>query len=154
MCTSYRPPDCPLACFEDFLKPSTIQALTKGKPIVILDDLNCNMLVDCPENKALSETAAELNLEQIITAPTRITDTSESLINVILVFSPMLIRNSGVLATPISDHLPVYVSLKMKTTKPQPSYITVRSYENYVPNVFTANLAAKSDNLLSVFNCV
>ena len=31
---------------------------------------------------------------------------------------------NGVLVTPISDHLPFCVSLKIKSTKPKPSYIT------------------------------
>ena len=84
------------------------------------------MLVDCRENKALSKTAAELNLEKISTAQLESADTSESL-EVTSVSSPTLIRNSGVLATLISDHLPIYASLEIKSTNPKPSYVTDRS---------------------------
>ena len=54
ICISYRPPDCPLSFFEELLKPNYIQALTMNKPIVVLGDLNCNVLKESQESKALS----------------------------------------------------------------------------------------------------
>ena len=42
--------------------------------------------------------------------------------------------------------------LRLKLPKPQPCYITVRSYKNYEPALFAADLASKSDQLLSVFS--
>ena len=53
----------------------------------------------------------------------------------------------------ISDHLPVFVELKVKAPKPSPHYITARSYKNYEPGAFTADLANQSDQLLSIFSC-
>ena len=94
-----------------------------NKPIVVLGDLNCNVLKESPESKALSNFLSETNLKQIIATPTRITDTCESLIDVILVSSPDLVHARGVINTPISDHLPVYVELKLKLPKPPPRYI-------------------------------
>ena len=151
ICISYRPPDCLLSCFEELLKPSYIQALTMNKPIAVLGDLNCNVLKESPESKALSNFLSETNLKQIITTPTRITDTCESLIDVILVSSPDLVHARGVSNTPISDHLPVYVELKLKLPKPPPCYISTRSYKHYNPDLFTADLATKSDKFLSIF---
>ena len=86
------------------------------------------MLKNGPDNKALADVSSELNLSQIIKSPTRITYTCQSLIDIILVSFPSLIRYIGVLDTPISDHLPVYVLLKLKRPKTSPSYITARSY--------------------------
>ena len=113
ICISFRPPDCPLSCFEELLKPSYIKALTTNKPITVLGDLNCNVLKESPESKALSNFLSETNLKQIIITPTRITDTCESLVDVILVSSPDLVHAYGVINTPISDHLPVYVELEL-----------------------------------------
>ena len=63
------------------------------------------------------------------------------------------VRRSGVLNTTISDHLPVYVELKLKSPKPSPYYITVRSYKNYSPSLFIADLASnQSHSLLSIFH--
>ena len=100
----------------------------------------------------MSNFLSETNLRQIITTPTRITDTCESLIDVILVSSPDLVHARGVSNTPISDHLPVYVELKLKLPKPPPCYISTRSYKHYNPDLFTADLATKSDKFLSIFS--
>ena len=138
ICISYRPPDCPFSCFEKLLKPSYIQALTMNKPITVLGDLNCNVLKENPERGTLSNFFSE-NLKQIITTPTRITDTCEPPIDVILVSSPDLVHARGVTNTPISDHLPVYVELKLKLPKPPPCYISTWSYKHYNPGLFTAD---------------
>ncbi len=83
-CVCYRPPDCPLDCFENSLKPQYVHALSMRKSIIILGDLNCNMLdTTRREFKSLTEMTSELNLKQIIESPTRITDISQSLIDVI-----------------------------------------------------------------------
>ena len=135
VCASYRPPDSPLPSFEVLLKPSYIQALTLCKPIVILGDLNCNVLSENSESKALASFMSDVNLSQVITTPTRTTDASSSLIDVILVSNPNIISENGVLNTPISDHLPVFETLKLKLPKPPPPcyIIAVRSYKKYDP---------------------
>lgn len=93
VCVTYRPDDSPLSSFEDILKPNYIQAALLNKPIVILGDLNCDCLrVSRPESKALQCFSDELNLSQLIKSPTRITDTTESLLDVILVSSPTLVE--------------------------------------------------------------
>ena len=56
-----------------------------NKPIFILRDMNCNLFKDFPEKRAITDLCNDLNLKQIIKEPTRITDTSQSLIDVILV---------------------------------------------------------------------
>ena len=135
ICVTYRPPDCALNCFEDYFKPNYIQALTISisQPIFILGDVNCDMLHEGPNKKALFELATELNLKQIIEEPTRITDATQSLIDVILA-----LQESGVLNCTISDHLPVYIILKLKAPKIPLSYITTRSYKCYNPSNFSA----------------
>ena len=123
ICVSYRPPDCPLDCFENLLKPNYIQALVLCKPISVLGDLNCNMLKDNREQKALSDVSRELNRTLVINTPTRITNNCQSLIDVICTSSPSLLRNSGVLNIPISDHLPVLATLKLKPPNKSPYVI-------------------------------
>ena len=123
-----------MVCFESFFKPNYIQALLYGKPILILGDLNCNLLQTNREQKALKDVSTELNLTQIINDPTRITNTCHSLIDVILISSSKLVRESGVLNNPISDHLPVYAILKLRPPKKVSSFVTVRSYKHYNPH--------------------
>ena len=154
VCTTYRPDDCPLSAFEDTLKPTYMQALTLNKPIVILGDLNCDLRKACAESRALNNFSSEMNLQQLIKHPTRITAaTTKPLLDVILVSCPQSVRGSGVINYSISDHLPVFLELKVKEPKPSPHYITARSYKNYEPGAFTADLANQSDQLLSIFSC-
>ena len=103
ICVTYRPPDCALNCFEDHFKPNYIQVLTTrmNQPIFVLGDLNCNMLHDGPDRKAHVEVSTELNLQQIIKKPTRITDTTQSLIDVILVSNTASVLESSVLNSAI-----------------------------------------------------
>ena len=89
---------------------------------------------------------------QLITTPTRITDTSESLIDVIITSTSHLVNESGVMDTIISDHLPVYAVLNMKPPKPQPQYILTRSYKDYDGERFTAHLVSRSEELVSIFS--
>lgn len=93
----------------------------------------------------------ELNLSQLIKSPTRITDTTESLLDVILVSSSTLVRRSGVINLPISDHLPVFVELKLKLPKATQQSITTRSHKNYCTSLFTTDLARKANRLLTIF---
>ena len=129
-----------------------VQALLLNKPIFILGDLNCNVIKDCPENTALGNFMFQMNLNQLITKPTRFTDTSESLIGVIITPASHLVDESGVMDTIISDHLPVYEALNMKLPKPPPQYITTRSYKDYDGERFTAHLASRSQELISIFS--
>ena len=152
ICVTYRPPDTSLNCFKDLLKPNYVQALTLNKQILVLGDLNCNMLENSQERRVLTNFSTELNLTQIIKTPTRITATSQTLIDVILVSSTALVLESGVINTSISDHLPVYVLLKLKAPKMPASYITTRSYKNYNPSLFYSDLVTKSDRLLSILS--
>ena len=151
ICVTYRPPDCPLNCIQDDFRQNYVRALSMNKPIFILGDLNCNLLKDCPEKRAITDLCNDLNLKQIIKEPTGITDTSQTLIDVILVSTEAVVLESGVLDSTISDHFPIYVSTKLKVPKTPPTYITARSYKNYDPTAFSFDLATKSDRLLSIF---
>ena len=47
-----------------------------------------------------------------------------------------LVAESGVMENHISDHYLIFTVLKLKLPKPQPTFITVRSYKHYDRNVF------------------
>lgn len=132
-----------------------MQALTLNKPFVILGHLNCDLRKVCMESRVLNNFFSEMNLQQLIKHPTRITGTTKSLLDVILVSCPQSVCGSSVINFSMSDHLPVFVELKVKAPKPSPHYmyITAHSYKNYGPGAFTADLANQSDQLLSIFSC-
>ena len=113
---TYRPEDYPFSSFDEVLKPNYIQALLLKKPILISGDLNCLIWI-CSEFKALEKLYSEMNLISQLGSQKN----TESLLDVILVKPNTLVRDSGVLHWPISDHSIVFVKLKVKTPKPPPS---------------------------------
>ena len=131
VCVAYRPPNCPVTCFMDDLFPNYLQALTYGKDIFLRGDLNCNMLKDIPESRALRELSTCLNLSQLITSPTRVTERSSSLIDVIMTSNSSSIMENGTLDVHLSDHYLVFSVLSLKIPEPAPVYITARNYKNY-----------------------
>ena len=74
LCVVYHPPDCEITCLEEYLTPSIIEALLYGKDIIIMGDLNCDLLSNKPESQVLKDLCTMLNLSQIISKPTRVTN--------------------------------------------------------------------------------
>ena len=76
------------------------------------------------------------NLKQLINQPTRITQTSRTLIDLIFSTMPEL-HVSGVLLIGFSDHLPIYGIRKLhRVPLPPPRMIEIRNYEHYDPALF------------------
>ena len=131
----------PVSCFVDDFMDKYSQALTLGKNIIVAADLNCDMLKPrSPEAVALQDLCDSVNLTQLIKDPTRVTETSSTLIDVIMTSSTDLVERSDVLKSHISDHYLVYAFLKLKISKPPPSYMKVRSYKNYDSQCFVSDL--------------
>ena len=82
-----------------------------------------------------------MNAHQLIDKPTRVTATSRSLLDVVLVSNKDIVLTSGVLDLTISDHYLVYVVLDMKLPKLPPTYITTRSFKNYTADQFSSDIA-------------
>ena len=114
---TYRPEDYPFSSFDEVLKPNYIQALLLKKPILISGDLN-GLIWICSEFKAFTPKWTWYNSLKSQLGSQKNT---ESLLDVILVKPNTLVRDSGVLHWPISDHSIVFVKLKVKTPKPPPS---------------------------------
>ena len=108
-------PNCPTTCFVQDFGPGYAKALSYNIDIMICGDLNCNMLsTDNPETRALSSFCTSINLTQLVSNPTRVTHTSLSLFDVILVTNPRTVESSEVLQSTISDHYIVVETGKSK----------------------------------------
>jgi hypothetical protein len=89
------PPDCPVSCIRNELKPRYTEALLLGKQIVVMG-VNCNLLkTSCPEAKALLDTCSELQLVQLIKYSTR-TASDTRLLDVIIISPSSKIESSVV----------------------------------------------------------
>ena len=151
ICTVYRPPSTPLNFIDD-LANSLIESLLSGLDVIILGDLNCNLLQDNAESRALNDFCSTFNLTQLINQPTRATENGESLIDVVMTTNEKLIASNDVLMSTISDHNLVYISLKLKKPRIKPCYVTIRSYTNYSADNFLRDLSYAPFHIISLFD--
>ena len=149
ICTVYRPPSTPLNFIDD-LANSLIESLLSGLDVIILGDLNCNLLQDNAESRALNDFCSTFNLTQLINKPTRATENGESLIDVVMTTNEKLIASNDVLMSTISDHNLVYISLKLKKPRIKPCYVTIRSYTNYSADNFLRDLSYAPFHIISL----
>ena len=70
------------------------------------------------EAVALQDLCDSVNLTQLIKESTRLTETSSTLIDVIMTSGIDLVERSGVLKSHINDYYLVYALLKLKISKP------------------------------------
>ena len=106
------------------------------------------------ESKALTNFCKSFNLSQLIKAPTRITEETESLIDVIISPSPKQIKHSDVVHCSISDHDLIYAILELKKPRSKPVYITTRSFKHYNAPSFAYDISQVPWNIVEIFDDV
>ena len=142
ICNVYRPPSTPIKHCIDIMSNCFMDVFLSNLDIVILGDLNCNLMCSINSDaNLLREFMSIFNLNQLINKPTRITDLSQSLIDVIMTNNNSLVSFHDVLSCSISDHDLVYAVLSLKTPRAKPKYISTRTYKNCNPGKFLDDLA-------------
>ena len=150
-CTVYRPPNSPMTFLED-LNSALVDSFLSGLEIIILGDLNCNLIGNCPDGRALLDFCSTFNLTQLVKVPTRVTETSQTLIDVALTTNTSIINTCEVKSCTINDHSMVCLTLKLKAPRPRCKYITTRSYKNYGHNNFIQDLTYAPFHMVSFFD--
>ena len=111
----YRPPQSKEKEFlNDYSKLNEILGQQKDKEIVIGIDHNMDFLKASrhTNTQKFMEYNLEINMLPVITKPTRITDTSATLIDNILISSKLQkAYHSGIIISDMSDHLPTVIKL-------------------------------------------
>ena len=113
--------------------------------VIILGNLNTNMMSNSkfPKNDKheLLNFSGTFDLTQLIKEPTRITDTSRTLIDLIFVNNDHRVVKSGVIPVLLSDHYLVFCILKAGVfIKAQLRSFEYRSYKNFDANLFNDEL--------------
>ena len=126
--------------FLDDLTRVFIDSLLRGLHIFVIGDLNCNLLSDDYESRAFLDFCTTFNITQLINSLTRITESSQSLIDVIMTTNKEIVTSSGVLTSSISDHNLIYLLLDLKVPRARPFYVSIRSYKKYNPTKFLEDL--------------
>ena len=150
VCTTNRPPNTPLSYFDSDLTENFIYASSFNVPIYLLGDLNCRLEdSNNPEAKALINFCGSYKLSILITTPTRVTETSKSILDVILASDTKQVMENS-----ISDHDLVYVTLRLKKARSKPVYITTRSFKHYSPVDFNSDVSLAPWSIVNVFDNV
>ena len=155
VCTTYRPPDASLSCFDSDLTENFIYASSFNVPIYLLGDLNCRLEnSNDPGANVLVNFCRSYNLSILINTPTRVTETSKSILDVILASDTRQVQTATVMESSISDHDLVYVTLKLKKARAKPVYITTRSFKHYSPVDFSNDVSLAPWSIVDVFDDV
>ena len=123
---TYRPPN-DIDFFTHFDNISSRACLETNKSLILIGDFNCNTLAPNSQNsKLLFATTNELRLTQLVADPTRITENSRTIID--LIFSSDQLNASGATVTPcsLSDHHIVSCQVNIKPPRPPQRFVHSR----------------------------
>ena len=118
----------------------------------ILGDLNCNLLKpEAPDCKVLGNFCSSYNLTQLIEEPTRVTEQTSLLLDIILVSDIKQVRESFVMHSSVSDHDLVCLTLRLKKPHPKSVCINIRSFNHYNPESFYNDVSQAPWSVIDVF---
>lgn len=105
--------------------------------IFFLGDINIDQLhVNC-----FAQCMSSYEFTQVVNEPTRVTNISQTLIDVIFVNNPEWVLNVGTINSDlISDHRMVYCKLTVELPRAKPKIITYRDFNKFSNNDFLADL--------------
>ena len=136
--TVYRPPSAPISFLNSFTKVLD-HTWIRRKNIILLGDFNINLYNN---NSKLNEgdeislvrqfknILYQFGLKNLITDPTRVTESSKTLIDIIVSTIPQKSICSGTYDPCISDHNLVYTVVDLKTPKPKPFIKIIHNYKD------------------------
>ena len=115
LCYVYRPPSA-TSDWTDQVEQSLAEANTENKEIILSGDLNFNILNKTGYVKAWLQKTENLIFSQLVLSPTRVTDSSKTIIDHDYSNVPDNIVSVSVPRYSISDHYPVCVTRKLSNS--------------------------------------
>ena len=129
----YRPPD--FDGFYDIFQPILERISVNRKNVIITGDFNSNMLDNSGNCKKFKDLLQLTGFNNIIKSPTRVTENSSTVIDLICTNNSTKIVSSGVIDICIADHKFIYSSFKLiKSRNPPPIIKDVKSYKGVKEN--------------------
>ena len=132
---------------------TALSSISLEAEVILLGDFNVNFLATknyasrALKRKLLSFTSM-YNLEQLIDKPTRITENSSTLIDLLFANNNHRIVSSGVLHVNLSDHSLIYCVVKAGVRRAPGRVIEYRSYKTYSKQSFLADLVHVNFDLI------
>ena len=136
----YPPPHSPAEHFDIF-ESKLEQAEMFYSDIYITGDINSNLL-----NLGDSYTMRLINileayqLSQVISEPTRVTNSTSTLIDLFITNNEESVVHSGVYPLAISDHNLIFAVRKIGVRRQSPRYVETRNFKKFNANTFLSDL--------------
>ncbi|CAK1540072.1 unnamed protein product [Leptosia nina] len=145
--TAYRPESVKLGLAMDALSDS-ISSFGRCAHVFLLTDFNVDMLnTEKGKSSELAAVLMQQNLHQMVCEPTRISNTSATLLDLIITDVPHMCKCVKVVHNPIlSDHAMVISEWRMKKPKPRPQYKYVRALNTIILEDFDKDLQCQPWN--------
>ena len=153
----YKPPKFKFNMWKDQLYHLFEYATSACEDILVLGDLNCDILHPSnigSEVRHLLDMCESFNLDCLINEPTRMTTTSQTLIDVSLTNNKRRFLASGTLEPHMSDHRLVFTVMKASHRHKKSMMITRRSYKCYDKEKFLSDLSAVPFHVPFIFDDV
>ena len=148
----YRPPNCSVEIFSRIGNlMSDIDS--DHQEIYLLGDLNCDMLDSSSHvTKRLNLLMKSYQLSQVITQPTRVTQSSSTLIDVCITSNPEHIILSDIIPLGISNYNLIHVVRKSNSVAKTHSHksVPVRNFKNFNANSFQEDLLNEPWHLIEL----
>ena len=129
------------------MEESMYTIYSENKPTILMGDINIDIMSDKKDKLQESwiSLTANIQLNQIIKEPTRVTNTSETLMDHIYVSDDLPVLYSSPIKYSISDHFPVFTVFKMTSidynkNDGRHTTITYRKYKNFNSATFLSDL--------------
>ena len=127
VCNVYRPPNANAEWMDD-VEAMIENALTVRMTVVVLGDFNCDMLRPNFSGRRLQMMMAEYGLTQLIDGPTRVTENSSAMLDLLFSTDIRIFEYVGCDELSLSDHDLVFGRLRRKVRKIQHNYRDVRCW--------------------------
>ena len=139
ICSAYRPPKV-YSDWIDLFEEELSLAQTTGLEFILMGDFNID--INTCMNSKWSHLVQLFDLTQLITEPTRVTQTSSTLIGHVYTTNPATIAESFVSQISLSDHFPVCFTRKMnhKLSKHQHTTTSYRCFKHFDEKTFLDEL--------------
>ena len=127
VCNVYRPPNANAEWMDD-VEAIIENVLTVRMTVVVLGDFNCDMLRPNFSGRRLQMMMAEYGLTQLIDGPTRVTENSSAMLDLLFSTDIRIFEYVGCEELSLSDHNLVFSRLRRKVRKIQHNYRDVRCW--------------------------
>ena len=140
----YRPPD--VTTFYDKFQTLLENIGLTRKSIVTAGDFNSDMLLRIQTEegkyigKKLKNILGSFDLKNVTKTPTRVANTTKTMIDLIIVSGTSKLQSSVVIDCKIADHKFVYAILKLREKNTGPVIRTVKNYEAFNKELFRQDI--------------